>query len=224
MELINYSMNDLSDLVNKGHHLRLQNLRGGAEVLNPRSADDAFDSRACDHCIHKRAIFAMHVVADDVSPSLSKSEHQEGAQLDDGPLQYNCLHHLRGSRASTADNVPKLAHATSTVAHLPLSRLLLLFSLKLLISHLHRHQRIFTNQLNTLDHGLYWAENQPVGIIGEVQGGNTEHKADKSGGQYAIHRFLLCVRSEVEVECKVPLVVVTHVHQPREVLESLHKP
>mmetsp|Transcript_33110 Transcript_33110/g.95178 ORF Transcript_33110/g.95178 Transcript_33110/m.95178 type:complete len:299 (-) Transcript_33110:1661-2557(-) len=74
--LVHHPVHDLRDLVHEAHDLRLEHLRGDAEVLDPAAADDALHPRALHHHNDVGALGSPQVVRDDVGPGLAEAEGQ----------------------------------------------------------------------------------------------------------------------------------------------------
>mmetsp|Transcript_24904 Transcript_24904/g.45721 ORF Transcript_24904/g.45721 Transcript_24904/m.45721 type:complete len:212 (-) Transcript_24904:1468-2103(-) len=205
MEFINNSMYNFRYLVDKGHDLRLEDFSRCAEITNSSNCHDAFYPFSRNHGINDSSVGATHVVPNDVRASFAKSQRQERSQLDDGLLQYHCLHSLVALLLRAEYSVLNALQDLSALSnrHFASPSLFALLHLELFISHLHCNQRIIGNELNSLDHCLHGLENQGIGIAGESQGCHTQDHAHEKRDQDAKHGLLTRERPKIEVECKV---------------------
>mmetsp|Transcript_39839 Transcript_39839/g.104313 ORF Transcript_39839/g.104313 Transcript_39839/m.104313 type:complete len:255 (-) Transcript_39839:1682-2446(-) len=89
---IHNPVHNLRNLVDKNHHLVLEDLCGVRKILNVTVAEDAVDHAAGDHSVDARRVVALHILPDDLCTSLSEPQGQQAPNLDNGFLQNHRLH------------------------------------------------------------------------------------------------------------------------------------
>mmetsp|Transcript_40845 Transcript_40845/g.116549 ORF Transcript_40845/g.116549 Transcript_40845/m.116549 type:complete len:264 (+) Transcript_40845:393-1184(+) len=220
-------MHDLGYPVHKRHDVRLQNLGCRAEVADAAGANDALDPLPLDHGIDVCTVNAVHVVHDDVRPSLAKSECQQRSQLDDRPLQDDGLHDILGARRprEAGDGVPDLLEPVFLhVLRLPLlqgPRHLL--HAELLVGDLHRKERVLADGFHLEHHALQVLQHQAVRVVGDEVRGHGQRGAHEDRQQQRVEAVTFHIRPEVEIKGKVPVLEGSDADvQPRRVLPPLH--
>mmetsp|Transcript_25161 Transcript_25161/g.63837 ORF Transcript_25161/g.63837 Transcript_25161/m.63837 type:complete len:222 (-) Transcript_25161:1571-2236(-) len=198
-ELGDAGVHDTGNAVHEEHHLVLQHFRCIREVPDVAEAKDAVHSPSRDHHVQRSAIAALHVLANDLSTSLAETECQEGADLDDGLLQYCRLHRLRHVPVSRVHMgrqlvLPALHPLPQGVPRAPLGgqghhriRNLLpavgchLLKVTLVVAHRHGLQRVSPDFVQLRDHALNGRKHQLVGITREDQSSEAQEQAHEDG-------------------------------------------
>mmetsp|Transcript_38125 Transcript_38125/g.83329 ORF Transcript_38125/g.83329 Transcript_38125/m.83329 type:complete len:207 (-) Transcript_38125:119-739(-) len=71
--LIHDAVNYFRDLIDKHHHLVLQDLGGIGKILNVAVAKDAVDHAPRDHSVDTRSVVTLHILPNNLCTGLSKS-------------------------------------------------------------------------------------------------------------------------------------------------------
>mmetsp|Transcript_56682 Transcript_56682/g.132464 ORF Transcript_56682/g.132464 Transcript_56682/m.132464 type:complete len:408 (-) Transcript_56682:1725-2948(-) len=164
MKVVNASMNNLPNLVDKKHDLLFENLRRRHEVPNVAKADDGFHLRARNHGVHTRCSAHLHVLADHFCPGFPKTQGQKAPQLDDGLLQHDRFHWLLVllGMAILVEDLPRTAHLLQLLAKACLVNLL---PPELQIAKTHGLQRVVLDGLHFFDHPLNRVQQQLIGVL-----------------------------------------------------------
>mmetsp|Transcript_54220 Transcript_54220/g.118687 ORF Transcript_54220/g.118687 Transcript_54220/m.118687 type:complete len:250 (+) Transcript_54220:579-1328(+) len=105
-EFIDARMNHRCDAVHKDHHLILEDFRCIRKVSDITEAEDRLYPPTRDHGVECCTISSTHVLTNNLCTSLSKTQSQQGTNLDDGLFQHDSFHRLRdlfGCRTSSPD-------------------------------------------------------------------------------------------------------------------------
>mmetsp|Transcript_81916 Transcript_81916/g.179984 ORF Transcript_81916/g.179984 Transcript_81916/m.179984 type:complete len:235 (+) Transcript_81916:334-1038(+) len=97
-------------------------------------------------------------------------------------------------------SMPKVLLLTSGL------RFLELLELELVVRNLHSHDRIVPNGFDLRDHVFHWAQNQPVGVLGEEHRSPEQHDANKAHGEQGEEGLFLHIWTSVEVKDEAPSV------------------
>mmetsp|Transcript_104281 Transcript_104281/g.181196 ORF Transcript_104281/g.181196 Transcript_104281/m.181196 type:complete len:222 (+) Transcript_104281:878-1543(+) len=198
MVVVDTTVDNLPDLIDKQHHFLLQHLSRVRKMPDVAETDDCIHLLPRDHGIDASACAATHVdvVSDDFRTSLTKAQSQQATEFDDCLLEDHRLHRLLcSSLFESGTTLPQLA----SLGHLLLPLTILDFlSPVLQVSKSHGLQRIVLNGLHLGDHALDGLQQQLIGIIGKRHGSDAHGTADEDCLQHAESSLKLCDASIVE--------------------------
>mmetsp|Transcript_117421 Transcript_117421/g.219572 ORF Transcript_117421/g.219572 Transcript_117421/m.219572 type:complete len:263 (+) Transcript_117421:256-1044(+) len=198
MVVVDTTVDNLPDLIDKQHHFLLQHLSRVRKMPDVAETDDCIHLLPRDHGIDASACAATHVdvVSDDFRTSLTKAQSQQATEFDDCLLEDHRLHRLLcSSLFESGTTLPQLA----SLGHLLLPLTILdLLSPVLQVSKSHGLQRIVLNGLHLGDHALDGLQQQLIGIIGKRHGSDAHGTADEDCLQHAESSLELCYASTVK--------------------------
>mmetsp|Transcript_108712 Transcript_108712/g.306364 ORF Transcript_108712/g.306364 Transcript_108712/m.306364 type:complete len:257 (+) Transcript_108712:945-1715(+) len=203
MVFVHAAVHDLANLVHEDHHLLLQHFGRVHEIPDATKADDGVDLRTWDHRVHAGTSAALHVLADDLSSSLTEAQREKTSEFDNRLFQddglHRLLHFLLLALFEVHHELPGLRELLAAL------RILDFLAAILEVTQVHGLQRVVFDCLHFRNHALDGIQQQRVGIVGKRHGTDANDEADENCLQHAQARLQLRHAPDVESE--------DHVHE-----------
>mmetsp|Transcript_15272 Transcript_15272/g.28216 ORF Transcript_15272/g.28216 Transcript_15272/m.28216 type:complete len:261 (+) Transcript_15272:895-1677(+) len=196
MVIVNATMDNLPNLIDKQHDFLFQHLSRVSKMSDMAETDDRIHFLPGDHGIDASRRASIHVVSDDFCTSFTEAQCQQTPKFDNRLLKDHCFHWLLcSSLLESGTTLPQLA----SLGHLLLPLTILdLLSPVLQVSKSHGLQRIVLNGLHLGYHALDGLQQQLIGIIGKRHGSDAHGTADEDCLQHAESSLELCYASTVK--------------------------
>mmetsp|Transcript_2480 Transcript_2480/g.5670 ORF Transcript_2480/g.5670 Transcript_2480/m.5670 type:complete len:306 (-) Transcript_2480:167-1084(-) len=186
-------MHNLGNLVDEDHDLVLEDLGAVGKILDLAISKNTVHHAAWDHGIDPGGVAPLHILADNLSSSLSKPQGKKTADLNDGLLQDYCLHGLLLLLA-----LPKLRPPLVLLLFLQAKGSLLLPVCP--VSQLNgRHGRVPDHQQLPAD-SLNWIQDQVLGPGGQGYSGTSQQDTNEEGLPHIEQGFECCVCPLVKID------------------------